>query len=351
MVFVNYPHDFLTFCFHDLLCSNSDSSSFSFQLPGRTDNEIKNYWNTRMKRRQRAGLPLYPQEVQQEAAVFHLLQQQNHQKQPHSSSVPFSAFLPSSQPRKLNYNPSLSVFNTMNFSSPTNPIQNQVTPGFYSNPSHQFKFFSENNNNPAYALPLSPVSPFGSSPSPIFNQNIAPQPLSAPFVEYNSDSFGSSQYNRSPVVMGPAPYEPFGLVQGLETELPSNQTPLNSTTHTSSTSSGDENPLGASSSANDYEIENPLSQSPDNSGLLDALLVESQTLCEKSKGKEVSAAVASDKGKGVMVEASTEEEDPMNVDSVFKTSGETSAENHWDDLSSSQSQSQSSIGKLLFLLV
>lgn len=34
-----------------------------FQLPGRTDNEIKNYWNTRIKRRQRAGLPLYPPEV------------------------------------------------------------------------------------------------------------------------------------------------------------------------------------------------------------------------------------------------------------------------------------------------
>ncbi|KAG8363746.1 hypothetical protein BUALT_Bualt19G0054300 [Buddleja alternifolia] len=32
-------------------------------LPGRTDNEIKNYWNTRVKRRQRAGLPLYPSEL------------------------------------------------------------------------------------------------------------------------------------------------------------------------------------------------------------------------------------------------------------------------------------------------
>ncbi|PAN23402.1 hypothetical protein PAHAL_4G088700 [Panicum hallii] len=30
-------------------------------LPGRTDNEIKNYWNTRLKRHQRAGLPIYPE--------------------------------------------------------------------------------------------------------------------------------------------------------------------------------------------------------------------------------------------------------------------------------------------------
>ncbi|XP_062175052.1 transcription factor MYB33 isoform X2 [Alnus glutinosa] len=42
-------------------------------LPGRTDNEIKNYWNTRIKRRQRAGLPLYPPEV-----CFQALQESQH---------------------------------------------------------------------------------------------------------------------------------------------------------------------------------------------------------------------------------------------------------------------------------
>ncbi|KAK4375571.1 hypothetical protein RND71_006248 [Anisodus tanguticus] len=38
-------------------------SRMAAELPGRTDNEIKNYWNTRLKKQRHAGLSMYPPEV------------------------------------------------------------------------------------------------------------------------------------------------------------------------------------------------------------------------------------------------------------------------------------------------
>nr|KYP43811.1 Transcription factor GAMYB [Cajanus cajan] len=144
------------------------------QLPGRTDNEIKNFWNTRMKRRQRAGLPLYPPEVHAEATAYHRQQHRYIEQQPHSSPS-FSLLLSSCYPKKLN-DPNQTHHSNANL------LQNQPdAANCYINPSQQFKFSNENSgSNGNLALPLSPLSPFGSSSSNLLNnQSFAPPSASA----------------------------------------------------------------------------------------------------------------------------------------------------------------------------
>ncbi|KAM7275857.1 hypothetical protein ACFE04_017723 [Oxalis oulophora] len=160
------------------------------QLPGRTDNEIKNYWNTRMKRRQRAGLPLYPQEVQEEAAAYHLEQEFEDQQPPnkrhHSSpSSPLTSLLISStnttsQPRKPsnNYNNNINnpfLNNAFSFSPSTNSLQLNHPNIIFSDTQFKLDSNNQNNNGPNYGKPLS--TPLSSTSPSLYNQTLMTPPM------------------------------------------------------------------------------------------------------------------------------------------------------------------------------
>ncbi|KAL7218946.1 hypothetical protein ACSBR2_012085 [Camellia fascicularis] len=316
------------------------------KLAGRTDNDVKNYCNTRLKRPQRYDQP------QPQAPQLQLQQQQPPPRIPNSFSPSFSAFssssssssslLSSSAPSSSHYsntklNPPFSFFNPCRFSrmAPKNPLQPTQPSSFLSNPP-QFNPFRDNNLqiNDNFLLPFSSPSPLSSRMyKRTFQGELLPTyPQSG--LQFNSgngfDMISSPPPPPSTTTMA-ASFNPHGFVPpGTKIDFSSLQSPvpglgLGTTSTPASSGStvrggGGGGGMIETTPSTEYTISLIPNPQAVNTGLLDALLDESKALAQKQKLKnEISSAEAARKGERIWMKKNDLSEELFDMDADWSS--------------------------------
>ncbi|KAG5570017.1 hypothetical protein H5410_059783, partial [Solanum commersonii] len=230
------------------------------RMAAQNSNEIKNYWNTRLKRRQRAGLPIYPQDIQPQNY------QQDQNQQQHSTNIPS----PFDNHQNSNYNNNsplslLDIFNPSTMKPSRNIIPHQYQ--FNNNPSSPFLTNTNNINNqvkflrPRVSLSLTLASSMKNSQlSSMFN--------AVPPLQHTYPNFTTTTRPYTAISSNPN-----GLILGMGIEHRSVQSSVPRNTSTSSDHAD-----------NNYAVNHGLSRG--NSGLLEDLLEESHTLTRGEKIEE-----------------------------------------------------------------
>ncbi|PIN24919.1 Transcription factor, Myb superfamily [Handroanthus impetiginosus] len=255
------------------------------ELPGRTDNEIKNFWNTRIKRKERAGLPIYPPEICTEASNGN--QQSDNLSAFPSADAHYPDFIPVNNfeippiefknfelHQKLYPQALLDTPASCLLDIPSSGLLPQVLP-----PSYPIKLLpptvhppkrlrGSQSSFPSLNAGIANVIPFGSQyPDDVSVQNTQSLIYSSSYDNPNSASNSYDHMGRHAVLNGnPSSSEP---AWPTKMELPSLQTQVG---YWGSPSS----PLPSLESPTQNNLSSNLS--PRSSGLLDAVLYGSHTV-------------------------------------------------------------------------